>query len=213
MNRFRIIIFCAVLLCGCGVSDFYPCSRSGSPFKLASESPNKTYSVHLEEKCESGYDYLIGAKIFREGELFAEEPRFAVRTYDDGRPFDSQYRHFDWVAENVFRSGWKQADLAAKDEVVLVRNNSAKVLSEIVVGGYGELFLVVELQPKSSVKLLREHHIDVDANAIWIAGGQFQDGPRLSGTYQRFKGGDAANLKFCLEVTDNNVVIEYKPVC
>lgn len=215
MNRFIAIasFFCTILLCGCGVSDFYPCSRSGRPFQLISESPSRTYSVHLQEKCESGYDYWIGAKISEGGQLFAEEPRFAVRSYDDGRPFDSQFRYFGWAAESVFRAGYNESNSAANNETVLVRNDSDKVLSEIVVGGYGELLLVLDIQPKSSVTLLRKHHIDVDANAIWVAGGQFQDGQRLSETYQRFKENNEATLKFCIEVTDSNVVIGYKPSC
>ncbi len=215
MNKFITVasFFCAILLGGCGVSDFTPCSRSGGPFQLTSESPNKTYSVYLQEKCESGYDYWIGATIFERGQLFAEEPRFAVRSYDDGRPFDSQFRYFDWVAENVFRARYNESNSAAKNETVFVSNDSAKVLSEIVVGGYGELLLIVNIQPKSSVTLSRKHHIDVDANAIWVAGGQFQDGQRLSETYQRFKENKEATLKFCIEVTDSNVVIGHKPSC
>ena len=215
MERFFTItsLLAVILLCSSCDSAFYPCSRNASPFKLNSESPSKVYSVHLEEKCESGYDYLIGAKIFGNGKLIAEEPRFAVRGYDDGRPFDSQFRHFDWVAENVFRAGYNESSSIARNETVLVRNYSDSVLSEIVIGGYGELLLIVNIQPKSSVTLYREHHIDVDANAIWVAGGQFENGQRLSDVYQRFKEGDAPNFKFCIEIDGNKVVIGYKPVC
>jgi hypothetical protein len=216
MTVLRLLFVLSVcLFCSCSFFNTDICPPSRKPFAYETRSPQGRYFLRLKEKFDRRCDFLIGATVTENEMPFVIQPKFAERECDDGRAFDSDYHHFGWVTENVFRVGMEPASSNGPKESVTIKNETSRAMRGIVVSGHYETFFILELESDSSIRIEPEMTYDAGEIPIFVRQGQFVGGQKNSEIeiYRRFKKEEGTGGNFCVKIKDADITIERKPVC
>jgi hypothetical protein len=157
MARAVIIL---ILLIVAGLACIFYFGMESPPVSLTLTSPNKTYVVHLDEHADR---YLL--PIHLDSRRFSSEVRFNAfkggqslaqneMLWDDpsgGARFFDSYK-YRWINDSVLKFGWDESVPQLKNDEVVVSNDTNRPINQLVVNA-NEHFLILDLQPKSSVKL------------------------------------------------------------
>ncbi len=185
-----------------------------SPFNLKTKSPKDTYTVQLKETIKDAaptpsdpYSHKVHFSVSK------KEQAVVSGVLYNGDDFDSQflkkYPKHTWVSDNILKFGGES--IASECDEVLVYNASAKAISFLqIFTGRNEMFLLLELQPKSSTKLCTLPQTDQGADLSWIGfGGQ------LASEQETFNGGVNFNIRgkytkparYCVTIKDDDVEV------
>lgn len=181
-------------------------------FSLHTTSPNNTYTVNLIEQINPPgelYNYMVGLTMFKGNQLIVDYPRFSGRDGFDRR-FGDEYPESFWLAENLLRLGSNPIYPAEHCDQIFVRNETSKLISYFMVRAKSEMFLILELNPQSAVKLYAQPQADQGADISWIGyAGQFNDNIPISsgGMSFRIPRKYVRAAHYCIKIGDEAVTI------
>lgn len=153
-----VIILILLIVVGLACAFYF--GMESPPVSLNLSSPSNTYIIHLDEHADR---YLL--PIHLDSRRFPSEVRFNAfkgerplaqneMLWDDSsggaRFFDSYKYH--WISDSVLKFGWDESVPQSKIDEVVVSNDTNQPINQLVVNA-SEYFLILDLPPKSSVKL------------------------------------------------------------
>jgi hypothetical protein len=131
--------------------------------------------------------------------------------------FGDKYPAQHWVAEDILRLGGAEIIPQAKCDVLNVRNDTATPIAYLIIssrnGKPSEKFLVLDLQPQSTITLYAQPQTDQGADMSWImCQTKFADGREIPAVGMNFAiaGLYKGPAHYCLIVEDGKVVIKSK---
>jgi len=181
-------------------------------FKLSTDSPNRTYSVSLVEHLNppgEPYNYMVGLKIFKGGQLIVDVPRFSGGD-DFDRRFGDEYSESLWLSENLLRLGSGPKCPVEQCDRILVSNETTKLVVYFMVESRSEMFLILELNPQSTIRLYAQPQTDQGADLSWIGyAGQFDDKTSIPGDGMSFRirGKYKGVANYCITIRDGAVIV------
>lgn len=205
MKMIYLLIPILVLYCNC----------KHKVSKLTHISPLGRYKIELAEQLEPvkpGEIAFVVLSVSKGSTLLTVEQRFAYQE-DSGVEFFSKYPRGEWVAENILRLIPLTEVPIEFTDIVTVTNKTPSRLEHITINGNAEMFLILELEPNSSVKLLLRPQTDKDRDTSWIGvAGKFLDGPKLEPGGMNF---DIHNKyirqsHYCVSIVQNSVNVTSK---
>ena len=217
MARAVIII---ILLIVIGLAYAFYFGMESPPVSLTLSSPNKTYVVHLVERADR---YLL--PIYIDSRRFNSEVRFSAfkgekalaqneMLWDDpsgdARFFDSYKYH--WITDSVLKFGGDESVPQSKIDEVSISNDTNQPINQLVVNA-SDYFLILDLQPKASVKVPADHQPWLS----WLScGGSFSSGKPIPFDGVNFFIGDNqeshVSQHYCISIRDNGVLIQSQEI-
>jgi hypothetical protein len=185
------------------------------PYTLTTASPNHTYSVQLVERLnptdEPSYNHVVGLKIYSGGRLIADDPHFSRGVWPDER-FGRELPEHGWVGDNMLRFGKTPLSSQTKYDEVLIHNNTAKIVTYLVINGASEMLLLVDLQPNTTKKVTLQSQTYYEASTSWIGyAGQFAGGGRIESDGLNFRvrgtGKYVPPSLYCITIKDDGVTV------
>ncbi|HEX6190495.1 MAG TPA: hypothetical protein VFZ40_20750 [Pyrinomonadaceae bacterium] len=174
---------------------------------FSTSSPNRIYTVQLTgNKGRGGFLFYntVRFNVIRNGQTIVRGAHAHSGDFMD-ISFELAYTKNAWLHENVIRF-WREPNVPeTRSDTLFISNRTDKVIKYLKVKGR-EMFLVFEIQPRSSLKLSASHQ----PYAGWVESeGEFIDGQPI-----RWNGVNFATdrvslpLQFCVSITDTGVEIE-----
>lgn len=179
---------------------------SSQETSITSASPSNIYSVGLQgDHSNANSPNKVLFTVEREGKVLLENEGL----YDDSAPFLQMYPTHLWVMENVLWFGGHDLTPSAKRDEVSVVNETNKVISYLSVDA-SDMFLLLEVQPRSLTRLLTRPQTDQTADISWVSCfGKFADG-RDKGGGRNFsiRGKYVSPAHYCIVIREEEVVIQ-----
>ena len=212
----RCFVFLAMVLTTllCATCSFPFVLEDPPPFKFDTRSPNSIYSVQIERRQhkptkQESYSWDLILSVSKQGQSLMSNTQV-----DDGDVSTHltlpKYPELNWVSENVFRLGEKNALPELQCDMLFVHNSTEKTVQHLIVEGhYSEAFFVIDLQPGASVTLYAQPQTDKGQDRSEMAAhGQLVDGKKFNG-YVSFeiRGLYKAPAHYCLTIQDDEVTI------
>ncbi len=179
-------------------------------FVLSTTSPNHTYTINLVESLYppgEPYKYMVGLKIFRAGNLIADNSRFSGSD-DFDRRFGDEYPEHQWMSENLLRLGRKTSP--SQYDTIVIRNTTNSVITYFTALGKTEMFMLFDIQPDSVIKLNAQPQTDRDRDLSWIAySGQLAGGKEIppGGVNFKIHGKYIGPACYCVNIKNGEVLI------
>ncbi len=156
MTKATIIIAIFLAL---GLATAFYLGMENPPVSLTLASPNKTYLVQLNEHADPYY-----LPIHLSSRRFASEVRFNLLKgeqtlaqneilWDDSSDSRLDVYQYHWVSDSVLKYDWDKSVPQSKMDEIIVFNETNQHIDYLIVEA-SEDFLIVDLQPGASVKLL-----------------------------------------------------------
>jgi hypothetical protein len=169
---------------------------------FTTSSPNKTYTVKLTGNKGRGgliIPSVVGYRVFKDNQIVAKNSWVHSGDWMD-ISFELAYSEHAWVSENVLRF-WRNPHMPEeknKFDILLISNDTDKTIKYLEVKAR-DMFLVFELQPNSTLRLLSTHQSW--SYGTWI-GGEFEDGRNIEYRTGFTHDDDKLNkpLRHCLSV-------------
>ena len=175
-----------------------------SPTELSTMSPNKTYKVYMQDREAEGFEHIVHFNVAKAEKPFIENKIF----YSDSSQFIYPELKYSWAAENVLRFG--EFDSSMKPDEISVINQTNKVIRYLKIDA-GNSYLLLEVQPQTTTRLLDHPQTDQRADISWIGGfGHFDDGSGFSNWGMNFhiRGKYTSLAHYCVFIRDGEVVVQ-----
>lgn len=184
------------------------------PFKMTSMSPQGKYAINLERRRHEPYGkdwetWKAFLSFTNDGQQILKEVEVASGDASSGRMLPD-HPQLAWLYENTFRLSEHASLPESESDVLLIRNDSAHTISYLSVsGGMDEWFFILNLQPRSSVKLLALPQWK-QGDLSWVsAKGRFGDDiPTYGGQNFKIAASEKGPGHYCLTVRDDEMVIQ-----
>lgn len=208
--RLLAIIFLSVPLLAC---DLIFWKEEEPQYKISASSPNGVYSVRIERrrnewKKEDSRTWKAFLSFTKGGQQVLNEVVVSGGDSSTNVGFPKSPA-LSWIQENTFRLGDQGAWSEPHCDVLLVRNDTSKALSHLLVGGsHGEEFFILDMQPGASVKLNAKPEWE-RGDLRWVsASGRFSDGVEIfDGLSFRLRGPSRGPGHYCLAIEESQIVI------
>jgi hypothetical protein len=176
---------------------------------LSTSSPNKSYTVELTgDKGRGGFWFTseVRFNVIRNGRAIVKNAYAHAGDWLD-ISFALAYPEHAWASENVMRF-WRDPHLPeekGKSDTLLISNDTDKAIKYLTVK-LKDMFLVVEMQPHSTLKLSSTHQ---SWSSRVRVSGEFEDGQRID-YGAGFPHHNTVNepLRYCVSINPNDVTIE-----
>lgn len=188
------------------------------PYKRVASSPSRTYEVRLGEEIESEtsgdpWPYKVFLSVSKHGRLTIDKELIYSNDSWDLR-FGDICPEYTWVSDNILRLGGKHTLPESSCDVITVRNQTASDITYLMLTGMmrkpGEVFLLLDLQPSSTVKLHAQPQTDKIADMSGLSCHlQFADGREIPTTVMNFYIHEVYKgpARYCLTIKDNEIII------
>lgn len=178
-----------------------------TPSEITAVSPANTYSVSLREDASDAINFDYGMRftvIKNESPLVENES-----LYTGSSPFFNLYPKHAWIDENVLWFGGHDLTPSMRRDEISVINETNSVISYLNVTA-SDRFLLLEVQPHTSTRLLARPQTDQTANGSWISCfGKFADGRNINeGRNFSIRGQYVSPAHYCIFVREEGVVIQ-----
>ena len=172
---------------------------------LSTSSPSGTYTVELTGNKSRSFYHVVRFNLIKNGQPVIENAYAHSGDWMD-ISFELAYPEHAWVNENAIRF-WRNPDVPDdKSDTLLISNDTGKVIRYLKIYAK-DMFLVFDVQPKSSHRLSFSHQYE----GSWIdCEGEFDDGQRIEASGVSFSRSDKLNepMRYCMSIGDSRVKIE-----
>ncbi len=150
------------------------------------DSPQGTYSVKFGSNSAAIRDGAAGSDILfsisQNGATVIRDAIFQHRDSLDRLSFTQKYKDIKWLSENVLRLCDQNSLPQSEKDVYLVSNASSKQINYLIVSGRNyERFIVLNLAPKSIIKLEPMSQTAFGNSLSWVsAEGELLGGGKIS---------------------------------
>ncbi|MBV9957281.1 MAG: hypothetical protein JO360_02630 [Acidobacteria bacterium] len=173
--------------------------------ELSTISPNKTYKVNMQERVTLDVEHVVYFNVVKTERPLIEHEIF----YSDSSQFIYPDLKYSWAAENVLCLN--DFDSSIKPDEISVINQTDKVIRYLKIDATSSSFLLLEVQPQTTTRLLARPQTDRRADISWIGGfGKFDDGSEFANWGRNFqiRGKYSAPAHYCVFIRDGEVVVQ-----
>jgi hypothetical protein len=183
----RIIIILALILFLSGLAGgvFYVCQkqRDVQPLAITTTSPNKTYTVQLNEQVSASTapfgvpnDHGVKFKLSKSGQLIIQNEWLYRGDSLDSR-FGDLFPQYNWVSNSIIRFGGGDINTPSQSDEVKVTNETDELITYLaIIIEKQEMFLIFDLQPHYTITLSVHPQTDQRMDSSWInCWGKFKD--------------------------------------
>ena len=177
-----------------------------SPTELTTTSPNKTYRVHMQDREAVGFEHVVHFNVAKNEQPLIENEIF----YSDSSEFIYPELKYSWAGENVLRFG--ELDSSVKPDEVSITNQTDKIVRYLKIDA-GNSYLLLELQPQTTIRLGDRPQTDKRADMSWLGGfGKFVDGRSFSNWGMNFhiSGKYTSPAHYCVFIRERDVIVQSK---
>jgi hypothetical protein len=216
MPRAVIIIF---LLIMAGLTALFYLGMENPPVSLSLQSANKIYTVQLNEKADR---FLLPIHLGTRS--FNSEVRFTAlkgeqslakdeMLWSDSSDNRQDVYKYHWISDSIIKYGEIIESVPeSKMDEVTVTNETNQSINYLVVEA-NEKFLILDIQPQSSVKFLAYPQSWLN----WISGeGKFSSGKAIPFVGKNFRIGDDRESHvpkhYCVSIKDNEMLIQSEEI-
>jgi len=206
----KIWPFLCTLLISCAYSE-------KPPLRLATQSPSNAYEVLLEEQADISGDpfftkhghHEVRLTARKEGHTIIEkELLYSGGTYDER--FQDLFPGHEWISDSALRFGQSGTGPQKGDELVVHNETNGTLPYLLVRAGKYEMFLLLDLAPKSTARLATASQSDGRNDSTYVScKGVLQGGNHIPEIGRNFeiRGKDRVPGHYAVTVVDGNVLI------
>lgn len=219
MYKLSTITIVLLLLVGISGGVYYVLhGRAVSPqFALTTTSPDQTYTVELKEQVKelsappSGEAiHTVWMNVLKERQLIIKDaPLYGGDGYDDR--FQDLFPKYEWISNSTIRFANEASNPDSPHDEINIYNETNKGISYLnVLVEKGEMFVLIDVQPKSITRLIVHPQTDRGRDYSWIhSTGIFKDGGNIPeyGVNFKVRGLDKGPAHYCIDIKDSGLNI------